>query len=326
VNQKEICLKNKILEIRTGSHLYGLNTENSDMDYSGIFLPSKEMIFGFSNCEEIDLSIVDKLSNSKNSREAIDRKFYEFRKYVKLSLENNPNILETLFVNKENIIFINEYGKRLLDIAHLFPYEGLKNKFIGYASSQKKKMLIKRDNYLNLEDAEVLLEKIITEDNGKLLLPQCELKYKEFNNVFKLKKLTDNHYKVGDRSLVKNQTAKRALQEIRQIIGFTTNRKELIKAKGFDYKFGSHLIRLLIEGKELLETGRLEFPLKNSKDLLDIKLGKWDLKDVLDYSEEIESEINKLSNNLPKKPNYKQVEKFTIEMLEEWTFKENKSS
>lgn len=30
---------NKIVEMAHGSHLYGLETENSDMDYKGIYLP-----------------------------------------------------------------------------------------------------------------------------------------------------------------------------------------------------------------------------------------------------------------------------------------------
>lgn len=49
----EIAEKNKILEIRSGSHLYGLNTENSDKDYVGIFLAPIEYHLGLQKVEQM---------------------------------------------------------------------------------------------------------------------------------------------------------------------------------------------------------------------------------------------------------------------------------
>lgn len=60
MKEVEIAEKNKILEIRSGSHLYGLNTENSDEDYIGIFLAPIEYHLGLQKVEQVDLSIKDK--------------------------------------------------------------------------------------------------------------------------------------------------------------------------------------------------------------------------------------------------------------------------
>lgn len=39
---------NKILEMKFGSHLYGTNTPNSDLDYKAIYLPTaREIILDF---------------------------------------------------------------------------------------------------------------------------------------------------------------------------------------------------------------------------------------------------------------------------------------
>jgi predicted nucleotidyltransferase len=43
--EKQMAEDNKILEIVTGSHLYGTNTKKSDKDYVGIFMPDKEFAF-----------------------------------------------------------------------------------------------------------------------------------------------------------------------------------------------------------------------------------------------------------------------------------------
>lgn len=52
MKEREIAKKNKILEIRSGSHLYSLNTENSDEDYISIFLAP---VKGLQKVEQIDL-------------------------------------------------------------------------------------------------------------------------------------------------------------------------------------------------------------------------------------------------------------------------------
>lgn len=319
--EKEMAENNKILEIKSGSYLYGLNTPTSDLDYNGIFIPNKEYILGFKNCEEVDLSFTSKLENGKNSKDAIDRKFYEFRKYIKLALQNNPNITELLFVNDENIVFINDIGRKLLNNYELFIHKGLKERFIGYAISQKKKMIIKKDNLFALENGLSLINKLISEDKDKWLLPQCDGLY-NFNDLFIIKNQNDNHYRVGDRLLVKNMTVKRAKQELEEIISMSSNRKELIKEFGVDTKYAHHLIRLLLEGKELLETGKLIFPLVNRKELLDIKTGKWSLDEILKYAEQLENELINIYNNtkLQSKPNYDKVEKFMMEVLEECLF------
>lgn len=135
MKEVEIAEKNKILEIRSGSHLYGLNTENSDEDYIGIFLAPIEYHLGLQKVEQVDLSIKDKLKSGRNSKDAIDKTFYELKRFVKLAIDNNSNILEVLFVDEKNIIYINEYGSK----TRIFKQENDKNIF-GIRKFSKKKV------------------------------------------------------------------------------------------------------------------------------------------------------------------------------------------
>lgn len=75
----------------------------------------------------------------------------------------------------------------------------------------------------------------------------------------------------------------------------------------------------MLEGKELLLTGKVEFPLKDREMLLDIRRGLWTKEDVIAYSEQLEAEIEILAekSDLPKHPNYKAIEKLMIEIIEE---------
>lgn len=316
MNLTKIADDNKILEIRVGSHLYGTNTPCSDLDYSGVFLPIKELVFGFQRVEYVDLSITDKDEAGKNTQNAVDRKFYEFRKFVKLALDNNPNIIEQLFVNEPNIIYLNDAGRTLLAERYKFPHKGLLKKFKGYAFSQKHKMVIRTDKFHELDNAFNYLKDYAGQ---KELLIELKDKYLPFI------KFTKDYCVIGDLNLQKGIYVKKALSMIEERLSKVGNRKNLITKYGFDTKFASNLIRLLLEGKELLGTGEIKFPLSYQETILDIKLGKWTIKDVLDYADQLEAEIDIAAekSELPSNPRFDYIEKFTIDLLENHLVQKN---
>ncbi len=311
-------IKEKILEIITGSYLYGTNTESSDKDYLGIFIPKEEYILGFRNVEEVDLSRVTKTEAGKNTSDSIDRKLYEFRKYMKLAMENNPNILETLFVNNKNIVEINEVGKELLNNRHLFPYKGLKQKFLGYAFSQKHKMIIKKDHYFDLLQAYDYLDRF----DSKKYIMEVALMNNCPNFLKQIESETHNtkFIKVGDLNLLPQLTITSARAKIKERLDKVGNREELLTKYGFDCKFAHHAVRLLLEGKELLLTGELQFPLKEASMLLDIKTGKWKMMDVINYIELLEKEYDDIvaKSKLPVNPRFKEIEEFTIKTIKRY--------
>jgi len=292
-----------ILKIRTGSHLYGTNTEDSDEDYAGIFLPPPDYLLGLKRVEEIDLSMKDKLPNGKNSPNAIDFKVYSLQKFAKLALDNNPNILEMLFVN-EGIEYIHPVGRQLLDLRHAFLSKKIKHRFLGYAISQKHKMVIKLDNYEKLLEADRILSNCQDEKFLLELLP---------NPLFAKRR---DVIRIADINVPATATVKRARKIIGQRLAKFGSRKELVSKYGFDTKFASHLIRLLLEGKELLSTGNLILPLQYADLIKDIRYGKYDLNKLLELSEELEKDIEELYNSseLPNRPNYTIVEQFVIDV------------
>jgi hypothetical protein len=317
MNEKELAENNKILEIVSGSYLYGTNLETSDRDYVGIFIPSIEYILGFKKVEEVDFSIKDRNSEGKNTEKALDRKLYEFRKFITLALENNPNIIEILFVNKQNIIFSNLLGNELLSIKHLFPHKGLKQRFLGYAFSQKHKMVIKKDNYFDFINA---LDYFRNVDYGKTLLEiildnKCPHFIKRRNDD----RGNINFVQIGDLNLMPHSDVAKAKEILTERLNKVGNREELLTKYGYDTKFGMHLIRLMLEGLELLQTGEIKFPLKEASLLKDIRNGKWEINKIFDFSYELEKEVESITENskLPSKPNYELIEQFTINKLKE---------
>jgi len=339
--RKEIVEKNKILEIKTGSNLYGLETPESDVDYGGVFvepiefvLPTTRQIlspfYRHESLNEIDLSIKDKKDNGRNSKDAIDRKFYSLKKFVKLAAENNPNIIEMLFVNPENIIYCNKWGKLLLDNRNLFLHEGLVERFIGYAISQEKKMYVKSNNYEAFKKFITFIEyQIETKNcfhNDKLVSLRLQLdseKIGKFGQKQHEDKRFEDIYFIGDLSMGANIQIKTALDNIKNRFSKASGyRKQLVFERGYDYKFGSHVIRLLVEGIEMLKTGDLKFPLKQKDIIMRCKTGNMPIEELQEHISKLKKEFREIQNSgnhvLPKKPNYNKLEELLYEIQEEY--------
>lgn len=314
--------KNKIYHCMVGSKLYGTNTPESDDDFSGIFIAPKEFYLGLNKVEEVDCSFTSKRDDGKNDTDAIDFKLYELRKFMKLAMENNPNILEHLFCNSEHIIDISAAGLNLLANRHLFPWKGLKQKFLGYAFSQKHKMTIKTDNYTNLN----LFNDWLDENTYDANLAFNTMKYPTNRLLAELRdknipgiKFYDSHATVGDINISLTDKLSKVRNKTKDRLSKVGNREELYTKYGFDTKFGMHLVRLMLEGKELLLTGELSFPLKHREMLLDIRNGKWKREDIIKYSEDLEAEIEQITDtcDLPSKPRFDEIEKLLIKTVEE---------
>lgn len=293
--------ENKILKIRVGSHLYGTNTEKSDEDFSGIFIADEEYYFGLKEIGELDLSTESKDVKGKNTSEAVDYKLYEIKKFARLALANNPNIMEYLFVNDKNVLYSDEHSDLLLYHAHLFPHKGIYDKFIGYANSQKHKMIIKLENFEQLTAALEFFEE--QEPNEYIVMFRDDPKVKEFFTE------KGSHFIIGDLNFQKHLMVKKVVNILKERLSKITNRSELVLKHGYDTKFASHLIRLLSEGETLLRTGGLKFPLPNAEFILSIKQGQYELEGLLEIANSYEEFLKDARNDsfLPDVPRFEEV-------------------
>jgi len=316
---------NRILEIVGGSQLYGTATPTSDKDFVGIFMPPREYVFGLKSVQEIDLGIAAKGEDGKNTEDAVDRKLYEYRKFLTLALGSNPNIVEILFVDPETAVYIDISGQDLLANRSWFVSKLCMQKFIGYAHSQKHKMIIRRDHFNELRLAYKHLEKydhknvmaeVYNDSQAMMYTPddggaQQQLFWK---------KDTGHHVHIGDLCLEPSVYVKKAREILKERLDKATNRSELVLKYGFDTKFASHLIRLLHEGLDLLRTGQLVFPLPQAELIMEIKQGKWEIGKVIELADQLEAQMEEVAAKsiLPATPNYYAAEQFCMSQMQLW--------
>jgi uncharacterized protein len=83
--------------------------------------------------------------------------------------------------------------------------------------------------------------------------------------------------------------------------GKHTNRPELIEIYGFDTKYAMHMVRLGVQGVELLETGRITLPISEPylSWLRDLRQGRHTRDEALDAADELEARIDALLTTSP---------------------------
>lgn len=101
-----------IVKMLFGSHLYGTDTEESDKDYKGIFLPP------FEDCvlNKIPKSLNKSTSgkDSKNTKDDIDEEIFSLQYFIKLACEGQTVAIDMLHAPDEMIIETSDIWKELI--------------------------------------------------------------------------------------------------------------------------------------------------------------------------------------------------------------------
>lgn len=287
---KDLCEKNGhtlLYLTRFGSHLYGTDTEDSDEDFKGLFLPNKTMMLLGDRCKSLSYHSGDDVS--RNTSDDLDIELWSIQYYLENLGKGETNSIDLLFsfTNPSEIVYYDQQLHVLFNNPLRFFDPKNCNAFIGYAIGQAKKYGIKgsrlgiikqiyewleevaNDFYLTtklyyLKDA--LLNKFYDpsycfekEENGEKALVICgkvhlnSITFDEFYNRIKRE-----YDKYGDRA------------------------KKAENNEGIDWKALSHAVRSLDQMTELLIFGKIKYPLFTSHQLKQIKNGEHSFKEVED--------------------------------------------
>ena len=117
-----------LFESVRGSHLFGLNTETSDIDTFGIFYCPEDQLLGTGK------NYIPIVESDKN-----DDYWDEIGKFIIELQKSNPNALESIFTPEKWIKYFNPVLKPLWDIRDELITKKCFSSFSGYAKQQIKK-------------------------------------------------------------------------------------------------------------------------------------------------------------------------------------------
>ena len=369
VKQLKPLINGKLIYLsQYGSHLYGLNTENSDLDFCGVYIPTLDDIILKKDKDEINTELVLEetkftsarkvtdsygfvhcLKESKETREIkVDVKIFSLQKFIQLCSKADTNALDLLFsvglgidgeigIQLEQETYANFYGwqlmwKLLYNRNKLINTDRLESP-ITYAFKQATKYGLKGERLKVLKEvlqaARDLIEKYQVQNelnnNGTAVayIPNVKELVKE------LEPLDGKHLKIDvlDNKGKKekylfvcgiqhqfNLDLDKFIKRIEEKINKEYTSQRTIDAKdGNDWKALSHAIRVLLEVKELLDTGNIQFPLKDKEFLLDIKQGKVE-REFIDnfFNQELSNILERVQKN---ELNWKYDEAFWNEFI-----------
>lgn len=304
----KIPYNNLLFLCRFGSNLYGTNTDKSDHDYKGIYLPSIRdcLLNNVSKTMKFD----EKKSDSiKNSKEDIDCELFSIQYYLELLRKGDTISLDILHApsNEDSIIKNSSFFMKLYNNRKEFYTINLKA-FIGYCRTQAAKYGIKGSR---LNDAQRFVNWCLNKSNSKRLddhwddLPKGEhIHIIEANEE---EKIPFDMIEICGKKIQRTATLQYAHDVINKFLtSYGERAKKAANNEGIDWKAVSHALRCAYEMKSIYENGDLIFPLKQSKEILLVKQGKLDyLTEVSPLIEKLMNEVEELSkkSNLPNKVN-----------------------
>jgi predicted nucleotidyltransferase len=139
-----------------GSVAYGVSSDTSDVDVYGWAIPQKEDIFphlrgeipGFGKpnkrFEVYQKHHVEDVNALAGHGRTYDLTVFGIVKFFALAMENNPNIIDSLFTPTTCVLHCTKVGNLVRENRRLFLHKGAWPKFKGYAYSQLHKLAIKQ--------------------------------------------------------------------------------------------------------------------------------------------------------------------------------------
>ncbi|MBM3457237.1 MAG: nucleotidyltransferase [Armatimonadetes bacterium] len=143
-------------ETQMGSVAYGVSSDTSDVDLYGFCIPPRQVVFphlaghipGFGltppeRFEQYQQHHIRDPSELGGHGRSYDVAIFSIVKYFQLCLENNPNMVDSLFTPHTCVLTSTAVGQKVRENRRLFLHRGCWVKFKGYAYSQLHKMAIK---------------------------------------------------------------------------------------------------------------------------------------------------------------------------------------
>ena len=309
-----------IMQVQFGSHLYGTNTPQSDIDFKSVYIPDGRDILLQRVIGSIEIGKKLKVEGEKNLAKDIDSDSYSLQRYLMMIAEGQTVAIDMLFAPASVLTTllwrdIQSQKERLLTKKSAA--------FVGYCRTQANKYGIKGSRVAAARNALRLFEEL-QEKHGTLakvgdFFGSEDVVYDDHTRT--LRKETPQgrearYYECCNRMVGFNNTVKEAVNIFRKIHENYGVRARLAETNdGIDWKALSHAVRVGREAIELLTEHKVTFPLVDAKHILEIKLGKLPYAEVADEIEKLLEEVERVSvtSTLRDEPDYNFIDDLVVE-------------
>lgn len=270
-----------------GSHLYGLDTPVSDLDYKGVYAPSMT-----------DLVFNTYKDSMEHQTDEVDETYYAVTKFLRILEKNDTVSTDMLFSNKEAAIEASPLWWELRSYREDLLCKNMRGLF-GYIKTQSSKYGHKVQRYEEIKEFLSLIEWAY---NGSQLISDTDIVSFIANKNFKYISFTPKHKDICANIDVCGSKYQTNAQVQYMVKGLQTklNRYGDRTKKGSlqhgDWKSLSHSLRVLIQMQELIETRDLIFPLVRKEEILAVKMGQVEQSKVMGLIDENYDIVTEMMN------------------------------
>lgn len=308
-----------IVKMIFGSHLYGTDLPDSDMDIKGIFMPTKDEILLNRVPKHYNFSSGN--SGSKNTKDDVDIELFSLYTFVNRALEGQTYALDMLHAPPNMISEQNWIWDEIISNRKKFYTKNL-GAFTAYARKQAARYGVKGSR---LNASQLVLDILNNEPDEKRVseiwdkLPIGEHLYVLDPNPNGIRQ-----YQMCGKKLQETMRVKYARDIVQNFFDAYGSRAVLAaKNIGIDWKSVSHAVRAALQVKEIFTENTIAFPLKEAELIKKIKSGLMDYAtEVAPLLESLMDEVEVLSkkSSLPEKPDRLFWDKFLIDTVKEYHF------
>jgi hypothetical protein len=280
----------------SGSNMYGTANENSDEDYLGVFMPTKDDILMNRVKKQIHLP----------KESGLDLQMWSIYYFLKLALQGETMAIDLLHSPRECWVYHSDLWNVFSDNRRMFYTKQMKS-FVGYARKQAAKYGVKGNRISSLQQVIDFLKSACDIDDSQRLkslwnhLPKPE-------HVHLLEdaapSLNDEKpirmYQVCGKKFQETVTVRYILDRLElELAEYGKRAMKAANNEGIDWKAFSHAIRAANQVYDILIEGEYKFPLKDAAFIKKVKEGKipYEIAESLlnDYIDHIER-LMKISN------------------------------
>lgn len=287
-----------IMKCVFGSHLYGLETPESDKDFKGIYLPDWRSIL-LGNYRKHYSENTKKGSQSKNSKDDVDCEYYSLPYFIQLACEGDTTALDML--HAENLIEdptgVWDY---LVKNRKLFYTKDMKS-YVGYARRQVHKYGVKGSRLQSLECVKATVENLIANYGTEQMriksvvsqLPVDEnVNWSQEKDRWAQEELCLFYVLLG-KKISAHLTLGALLKYVNSAIAkYGERAKQARNNEGIDWKAVSHALRAAYQMQDIFLKGDFQYPLPQTEFLRNVKAGK------LDFVSEVQPQLEDVMKGL----------------------------
>lgn len=145
---REMAERTTILRVPAGSTLHGLHVPGTDdRDEVGICIEDIDAAMGFSEFEQFIYRTAAEREGKQDAPSHagdLDLTIFSLRKFLRLAMQGNPQILQCLFVPASLCLHRDARGGQLQDLAPLIVSRQAGLRYLGYLEAQRQRLLGER--------------------------------------------------------------------------------------------------------------------------------------------------------------------------------------